>query len=90
MFDNLKIVYHQGKQFIPDVTAAKVPGIFRGRPVISSEKVNEPELIELCPVEAISASPVSIDMGKCTFCGECARRFPNRIKFTIDYKISDQ
>ncbi|MDP2336540.1 MAG: NADH:ubiquinone oxidoreductase [Bacteroidota bacterium] len=88
MFDNVKIVYHQGKQFIPDVTTAKVPGIFRGRPVISTEKVNEQQLVELCPVEAISASPVSIDLGKCTFCGECARRFPNKIKFTTDYKIS--
>jgi len=88
MFDNVKIVYHQGKQFIPDVTTAKVPGIFRGRPVISSEKVNDAELVELCPVEAISAGPVSIDLGKCTFCGECARRFPEKIKFTTDYKIS--
>lgn len=88
MFDNVKIVYHQGKQFIPDVTTAKVPGIFRGRPVISSEKVNEAELINLCPVDAISASPVSIDLGKCTFCGECARRFPNKVQFTTDYKIS--
>src|SRR5665648_931891 len=88
MFDNLKIVYHQGKQFIPDVTTAKVPGIFRGRPVISSEEVNETELVDLCPVGAISAGPVSIDLGKCTFCGECARRFPNKIRFTTDYKIS--
>lgn len=88
MFDNLKIVYHQGKQFIPNVTTAKVPGIFRGRPVISSEKVNEAELIDLCPVDAISASPVSIDLGKCTFCGECTRRFPNKVQFTTDYKIS--
>jgi len=88
MFDNVKIVYHQGKQFIPDVTTAKVPGIFRGRPVISSEKVNESELVELCPVEAISASPLSIDMGKCTFCGECVKQFPNKIRFTTDYKIS--
>lgn len=88
MFDNVKIVYHQGKQFIPDVTTAKIPGIFRGRPVISSEKVNEAELINLCPVDAISASPVSIDLGKCTFCGECARRFPNKVQFTTDYKIS--
>jgi Ni,Fe-hydrogenase III small subunit/NAD-dependent dihydropyrimidine dehydrogenase PreA subunit len=88
MFDNVKIVYHQGKQFIPDTAAAKVPGIFRGRPVISSEKVNEGELLELCPVDAISASPVSIDLGKCTFCGECARKFPNKIQFTTDYKIS--
>ncbi len=88
MFEHVKIVYHQGKQFIPDVTAAKVPGIFRGRPVISSEKVNEQELTDLCPVDAISASPVSIDLGKCTFCGECAKQFPNKIRFTTDYKIS--
>lgn len=88
MFDNVKIVYHQGKQFIPDVTTAKVPGIFRGRPVISTETINEAELVELCPVDAISSSPVSIDLGKCTFCGECARRFPNKIKFTADYKIA--
>ena len=88
MFDNVKIVYHQGRQFIPDVTTAKVPGIFRGRPVISPEKVNEAELLDLCPVEAISANPVSIDLGKCTFCGECARQFPNKVKFTSDYKIA--
>lgn len=88
MFDNIKILYHQGKQFIPDVTIAKVPGIFRGRPVISRASVDEKALVELCPVEAISANPVSIDMGKCTFCGECARCFPEKIKFTTDYKIS--
>ena len=88
MFNNVKIVYHQGKQFIPDLTRAKVPGIFRGRPVISSEKVNEIEMIELCPVGAITANPVSIDLGKCTFCGECARQFPHKVEFTTDYKIS--
>jgi Ni,Fe-hydrogenase III small subunit len=88
MYNNIKILYHQGKQFIPDVTAAKLPGIFRGRPVISTVKVDENQLLELCPVNAISVSPVSIDLGKCTFCGECAMRFPEKIKFTTDYKIS--
>jgi Ni,Fe-hydrogenase III small subunit/NAD-dependent dihydropyrimidine dehydrogenase PreA subunit len=88
MFDNIKILYHQGKQFIPDTANAKVPGIFRGRPVISTEKVDEKELLDLCPVDAISGNPVSIDLGKCTFCGECAMRFPNKIKFTTDYKIA--
>lgn len=88
MFDNIKILYHQGKQFIPDTANAKVPGIFRGRPVISTEKVDEKELLDLCPVNAISGNPVSIDLGKCTFCGECAMRFPNKIKFTTDYKIA--
>lgn len=88
MLDNLKILIHQGKQYIPDVTTAQVPGIFRGRPVISTEKVNETELVELCPTSAITANPVCIDLGKCTFCGECAIAFPNKIKFTTDHKIA--
>ena len=88
MINNLKILYHQGKQYIPDVTKAKVPGIFRGRPIISNTKVNEAELMDLCPTNAISASPFSIDLGKCTFCGECAFSQPEKIAFTTDYKIS--
>lgn len=87
MLDNLKILIHQGKQYIPDVTNTVLPGIFRGRPIISSEKINEDELAEICPTNAIEKNPVSIDLGKCTFCGECAFAFPNKIKFTTDYKI---
>lgn len=88
MFNNLKILYHQGKQFIPDVTTAQVPGIFRGRPIISKAKVNEQDLLQTCPVNAISINPVTIDLGKCTFCGECAIRFPEKIEFTTDYKLA--
>jgi Ni,Fe-hydrogenase III small subunit/ferredoxin len=88
MLDNLKILYHQGKQFIPDVTTAKVPGIFRGRPIISTESVDVDALVALCPTDAIAANPVSIDMGRCVFCGECARVFPNKVQFTTDYKLS--
>lgn len=88
MIGNLKILKHQGKQYIPDVTNVDVPGIFRGRPIISPEKVNEQELKDLCPTNAIGINPVSIDMGKCTFCGECAFAFPNKIRFTKDYKIA--
>jgi len=88
MFNNLKILYHQGKQFIPDVTTAQVPGIFRGRPIISKAKVNEHDLLQTCPVNAISINPVTIDLGKCTFCGDCAIRFPEKIEFTTDYKLA--
>ncbi|MEP7111048.1 MAG: hypothetical protein ABI760_23835 [Ferruginibacter sp.] len=88
MFDNLKILLHQGKQYIPDVTNATLPGIFRGRPVISAAKVNENDLMELCPTNAISTNPPCIDLGKCTFCGECAITFPGKIKFTADYKMA--
>ena len=88
MLDNLKILLHQGKQYIPDVTRVKVPGIFRGRPVISNENVDDNELKGICPVNAISTNPACIDLGKCTFCGECAIVFPEKIKFTTDYKIA--
>lgn len=88
MLENIKILFHQGKQFIPHPTTVGVPGVFRGRPVISLEKVNEDELMNLCPVKAISNKPVRIDLGKCTFCGECAMRFPQKVSFTKDYKMS--
>ncbi|HAN17382.1 MAG: NADH:ubiquinone oxidoreductase [Bacteroidetes bacterium GWC2_33_15] len=88
MLNNLKIMYHQGKQYIPDVTTVEVPGIFRGRPIISDVRINTEELIQLCPTNAINREPISIDLGKCTFCGECAFAFPEKIRFTKDYKLS--
>ncbi len=88
MFNTAKILYHQGKQFIPDVTTAKVPGIFRGRPIISDTKVDELSIVECCPTDAISLKPFKIDLGKCTFCGECSILFPEKVKFTTDYKLS--
>lgn len=88
MFKTVQILYHQGKQYIPDLTKAKVPGIFRGRPEISLEKVDEKALADICPTGAIMTGPVRIDLGKCTFCGECTRLFPGKIKFTTDYKLA--
>ena len=88
MINNLKILIHQGKQYIPDVTSVKIPGVFRGRPVISNDKVDEKALAEICPTKAISINPVAIDLGKCTFCGECAFAFPNKIKFNKEYKTA--
>lgn len=86
--ENIKILLHQGKQYIPDLTKAQVPGIFRGRPVISDAPVDALSLVELCPTGAIGHDPVSIDLGKCTFCGECAIAYPGKIAFTKDYKIA--
>lgn len=88
MLKTLKILYHQGKQYIPDPTNAGVPGIFRGRPEISSENINAKALAEVCPTGAITVDPVSIDLGKCTFCGECSRLFPAKIQFTTDYRLA--
>ena len=72
MINTLKIFLHQRNQFIKDLTHVILKEPFRGRPVISAGKVDEFELINLCPVGAIKTQPIEIDLGKCTFCNECA------------------
>jgi len=86
MLQEIKIIKHNGKQYIPDPTTAVVPEPFRGRPEISTAKVNEEDLRNICPVGAISTNPVRIDLAKCCFCGECAYRFPNKVQFTNDLR----
>ncbi len=88
LIEEIQILNRLGKQFIPDVTKPQLPGPFKGRPEISLEKINEDALAVLCPTGAIGKSPLSIDMGKCVMCGECAFAFPDKIKFTTDYKIA--
>jgi Ni,Fe-hydrogenase III small subunit len=88
MLRTIKILYHQGKQYIPDPANAKVPGIFRGRPEITHEKVDQHAIAAVCPTGAIFIDPVRIDLGRCVFCGECQRLFPGKVQFTTDYKIS--
>ncbi len=88
MFNTLKILKHQGKQFIEDVTSVELTKAFRGRPIISDSKIDEKSAAELCPTGAIQLNPFRLDMGRCTFCGECAFQFPEKIKFTNDYNTS--
>ena len=81
MLNTLKILYHQGKQFIPDLRKAKVPGIFRGRPEISLKKLMKRHWLMFVRQMQFSTDPVRIDLGKCTFCGECSRLFPGKVTF---------
>ena len=88
MIEEIKIIAHNGKQYIHDLRNVNLKPPFRGRPEISTVKVDEQALVDICPLGAISVNPVSLDLGKCAFCGECAFAFPEKIKFTTDYKIS--
>jgi len=45
-------------------------------------------LAAVCPTDAIAIDPVRIDLGKCTFCGECSRIFPGKVHFTTDYRLA--
>lgn len=47
--------------------------------------------LELCPTEALvrRASGLSLDMGRCLFCGDCSTACPNQaITFTREYRLS--
>ena len=88
MLKEVKVIIHNGKQYIPDLKNVNLKAPFRGRPEISNVKVDEQALVDVCPLKAISANPVRLDLGKCSFCAECAFAFPEKIKFTQDYKTS--
>ena len=89
MLDTLKSRIYQGKQYIKDITKAQMREEFRGFPVLSNNEQLDENFQKICPTGALKISPLSIDMGKCTFCGACANACPNKsIKFSNMYKLS--
>ena len=79
MFDTIKLKYFQGKQYIKDIKNAPMREQFRGFPIIKCGDIN----MSSCPTGALSSHPNSIDLGKCTLCGNCkceAIQFSNRYK----------
>ena len=86
----ISIFRHHGRQYIRDLRKVELTPLFRGRPVISNEIIPEEteKVVQLCPTGAISASPFSIDLGKCVFCKECQFALPGKITFTNDHKIA--
>lgn len=86
----IKILKHHGKQFVPDVTKSQLSPLFRGRPLIKTgipEDLAE-DLKNICPSQAISTKPFSIDLGKCVFCKECVFKGQGNIEFLNDYKTA--
>ncbi len=91
MFDAIKILSHQGKQTIPDVTAVEISAPFRGLPQIAAKPCADgcDRCAESCPTGAIHLSPLQLDLGFCVFCGECETVCPeNKIQFTTNYKTA--
>ena len=83
MLDTLKLRIYQGQQFIKDIPNAQMRDQFRGFPIITDATVDT----TICPTGAISNSPLSIDMGKCTFCGACSKKY-EAINFSNYYKLA--
>ena len=69
-----------------------LPERFQGRPVIDSSRCTDGcgECIDACPTNALSFSNdrLSLDMGKCIFCGECASCGSGAVSFTGDYRLA--
>ena len=82
--DTIKLKYFQGKQYIPDIQNAPMRSQFRGFPLL---KKCDGCLVDesICPTGALKADPLSIDLGKCTLCGNCKC---DAIQFTNYYKLS--
>ncbi|MCX6150651.1 MAG: NADH-quinone oxidoreductase subunit NuoB [Ignavibacteriales bacterium] len=90
MLDLLKLRIQHGKQAIKNIRKAELLSAFRGFPVIDESKCDDggKKAKDICPTNAIDLNPLNIDLGKCTFCGECERVYSNgAIKFTPQYRL---
>ena len=89
IFPKIRVLHSHGRQAIPDLDAVELTPEFRGRPVLTStdDLAELEQAAAICPTGAITTAPFTLDLGRCVFCGECARRAPRNIRFTNDYRI---
>jgi len=81
----------EGRPVIPDVMAASTPARFRGKPKLDPARCPDgcAECVGVCPTQAISANPLTIDLGSCVFCPLCAEACPEgAIRYTNDYRMA--
>jgi len=94
MFDVLGVRWQQKKRTIAYPKSEPVlPDRFRGRPTIDRSLCSSACRICLdgCPTDAIrrDSNGIVLDMGRCLFCGECARKCPSQaIGNTTDYRLA--
>ena len=89
IFPKIRVLRSHGRQAIPDLDAVELTSEFRGRPVLTptDDRTGLERAAAVCPTGALAAEPFELDLGRCVFCGECARLAPRNIRFTNDYRI---
>lgn len=91
MMSIIKTRIKHGYQAIKDVRAAQLGTLFRGLPAITSEICPEDcqQCLDLCPTAALTKQPMTLDIGKCIFCGECQSVCPiKKIHFSTFHKLA--
>jgi Ni,Fe-hydrogenase III small subunit/Pyruvate/2-oxoacid:ferredoxin oxidoreductase delta subunit len=94
MFDVLPVRWQQKKRTIAfPQSEPTLPDRFLGRPAINQSlcAADCRLCVEACPTDAISreSNKLSLDMGRCLFCGDCAQVCPGKaIRHTADYRLA--
>lgn len=98
MWNMIRARWSQGLKtiaFPPEPAVAGLPARFRGLPVIDPSAPAEAREVaaRTCPTGAIAPDPLTLDLGKCVFCGECARLdlAPEQaapVRFTPEWRLA--
>ena len=90
LFGKAKILRSHGWQYIPDLDAVTLTEEFRGFPILTdtADKGDIERAAKICPTGAITTAPLTLNMGKCLFCGECQKCAPKNIRFTNQHRIA--
>ena len=90
IFGKAKILRSHGWQYIPDLYSVTLTEEFRGFPLLSDteDKSDVERAAAICPTHAITTEPLTLDMGRCLFCGECAKCAPRNIRFTNEHRLA--
>lgn len=91
MWEILKNRFQQGYRTQAFPPKRPLPERFRGRPVLQPEKCVEgcKECGEVCPTEAITLNPLTLDLGRCVFCQECVLACPEgALVYSQEYRMA--
>lgn len=90
MINALKLRIKHNDEVIKNLNKVNLHKSFRGLPLVNPDLCNNcQKCVDICPANAITLSPLSLDLGKCVLCGECSTHCINKaIQFTIEHRLS--